>query len=336
MLLDNTALDRALELVRPDDFYREAHRKIMRAIIELSERGEPIDLITLADALKARGELQDVGGSAALPRRAGRARYPPRPTSPTTPGSCAKSAILRSLIQTATEIATRGYECAGRHRRLSRPGRAQDLRDLRTQGPTPVSSASARSWWTPCRPSSSSTSARSWSPAYPPASQELDEMTAGLQPSDLVIIAGRPSMGKTAFALNIAAARGHARQRRRGRVLARDVEGAAGAAHAVLRGARRPVEGARRLSPPTAICPSWRSPPAAWPMRRSTSTTRRRSACSSCAPSARRLMREPQSQARARSSSTTFSSCAAAATATRTASRRSPASRARSRRWPRS
>ena len=66
ILLDNNALDRALELIIAEDFYREAHRKIMRAIMELSERHEPVDLVTLSDALRSRNELQDVGGATYL------------------------------------------------------------------------------------------------------------------------------------------------------------------------------------------------------------------------------------------------------------------------------
>src|SRR5262245_241445 len=66
VLLDNAAMDRALEFVTAEDFYREAHRKIMRAMVDLNQRGDPIDLVTLADALKGRGELQDIGGATYL------------------------------------------------------------------------------------------------------------------------------------------------------------------------------------------------------------------------------------------------------------------------------
>src|SRR5690242_12967697 len=66
VLLDNTALDRVLEFVRADDFYREAHRRIFRAMVSLSERNEPADLVTLAETLRQRGELQDVGGATYL------------------------------------------------------------------------------------------------------------------------------------------------------------------------------------------------------------------------------------------------------------------------------
>ena len=66
ILLDNTAHDRAVELIIAEDFYREAHRRIFRAMLDLSERHEPVDLVTLADALRSRNELQEVGGAAYL------------------------------------------------------------------------------------------------------------------------------------------------------------------------------------------------------------------------------------------------------------------------------
>ena len=62
IMLDNAAIDRVIELVRPDDFYRGAHRKLFRAMLDLVERSEPVDFITLSEALRARGELSEIGG----------------------------------------------------------------------------------------------------------------------------------------------------------------------------------------------------------------------------------------------------------------------------------
>src|SRR3990172_11835384 len=64
MLLERDAIARVVEMIRGDDFYREAHRRIYEAIADLFERGEPVDLITVTDRLKARGQLDDVGGAA--------------------------------------------------------------------------------------------------------------------------------------------------------------------------------------------------------------------------------------------------------------------------------
>ena len=66
VLLDPHALDRTIEMMGVEDFYRETHRKIFRAMLALSEKSEPIDLVTLTDTLRARGELQDIGGATYL------------------------------------------------------------------------------------------------------------------------------------------------------------------------------------------------------------------------------------------------------------------------------
>src|SRR5439155_435730 len=66
VMLDNTVVDRVVEMLRPEDFYRGAHRKLFRAMVELNGRSEPIDLITLSETLKARGDLAEVGGGAYL------------------------------------------------------------------------------------------------------------------------------------------------------------------------------------------------------------------------------------------------------------------------------
>jgi replicative DNA helicase len=108
VLLDNNALDRALEILVPDDFYREAHRKIMRAIVDLNTRNEPVDLVTLTDALRSRDELQDVGGAAYLAELA--ERVPTAANVAYYARIIKDKAVLRSLIQRATEIAMRSYE----------------------------------------------------------------------------------------------------------------------------------------------------------------------------------------------------------------------------------
>src|SRR5262252_8150405 len=108
VLLDNATLDRVLEFVRPDDFYREAHRRVFRAMMHLTERSEPVDLVTLSEVLRARGELQDVGGASYLAELA--ERVPTAANAAHYARIVREKAILRSLISTATEIATQGYE----------------------------------------------------------------------------------------------------------------------------------------------------------------------------------------------------------------------------------
>jgi len=111
ILLENDAINLVLELVRPEDFYRESHRKIFRAMIELSDRSEPADIITLSECLKIRGELEAVGGSAYLaslndfvPTAANIGYYA---------RIVREKAILRHLIYAATDLATKGYEARG-------------------------------------------------------------------------------------------------------------------------------------------------------------------------------------------------------------------------------
>src|SRR5262249_13259938 len=201
ILLDNTAMDRAVEFVTPDDFYRETHRKILRAMLELNQRGEPIDLVTLSDALKGHGTLQDIGGATILAELA--EKVPTAANVAYYARIVRQKAVLRSLIQTATEIATAGYESAGdvdqfldqaEHKifeiseRKVRPHFFK-IRDIMVDSMKAIEQLYER---------------KELVTGVPTGFVDLDRLTAGLQPSDLIIVAGRPSMGKTAFALNVA------------------------------------------------------------------------------------------------------------------------------------
>jgi len=201
VLIDNSALDRALELLIPDDFYREAHRKIMRAMLDLSQRSEPVDIITLTEALKTRGELADVGGSTYLAELAD--KVPTAANVAFYARLVHQKSVLRSLIQTATEIASAGYESStnvdqflddAEHKifaiseRKARPTFFR-IRDIMVDSMKAIEEMYER---------------KELVTGIPTGFADLDRMTAGLQPSDLIIIAGRPSMGKTAFALNVA------------------------------------------------------------------------------------------------------------------------------------
>ncbi|MFQ5667352.1 MAG: replicative DNA helicase [Candidatus Binatia bacterium] len=201
VLLDNNALDRALEFVGPDDFYREAHRRIMRAMLELNQRGEPVDLVTLADVLKVQGELQDIGGAAYLAELA--EKVPTAAHVAYYARIVRQKAVLRTLIQTATEIATLGYESGAdvdqfldqaEHKifeiseRKVRPTFFR-IRDIMVDSMKAIEQLYER---------------KELVTGVPTGFVDLDRLTAGLQPADLIVVAGRPSMGKTAFALNIA------------------------------------------------------------------------------------------------------------------------------------
>lgn len=201
ILIENEALNKVVEILSPDDFYRDSHRKIFNALIDLSERDEPADLITLTNELRKRDQLEAVGGATylaslidAVPTAANIEYYAK---------IVREKAILRKLIETSTEIITQSY---------------QDRSDVETfldEAEKSIFEITERR----VKPSFYSirevikTSLDAITKLYekkelitgvPSGFKDLDRMTAGFQPSDLIIVAGRPSMGKTAFCLNIA------------------------------------------------------------------------------------------------------------------------------------
>ena len=193
VLLDNTALDRVVELIQPDDFYRGAHRKLFNAMLELSERSEPVDLITLSEALRSRGDLADVGGTAYLGELA--ERVPTAANIVHYARIVRDRAVLRGLITAATEIATRGYEASGDVAELL--DRAEqlifDISERRVRNAfTKLSQVLVESIKTIERLYEQKQSVT----GVPTGFVDLDRMLSGLQPSDLIIVAGRPSMGK--------------------------------------------------------------------------------------------------------------------------------------------
>jgi replicative DNA helicase len=201
ILLDNAALDRVAEIVSPEDFYREVHRKIFRTALELSQRSEPIDLLTLTEALRTRGELAEIGGAAYVSELADRAlsaaniQYHARIVR--------EKSILRGLISTASEIVTRGYEAREEVGRFVDEAEQAifQIAERKTRGSfTRVGDLITETF----RQIELLYERKEMVTGVPTGFTDLDRMTAGLQPSDLIIVAGRPSMGKTSFCLNIA------------------------------------------------------------------------------------------------------------------------------------
>lgn len=201
ILLDNDAINRVLDILLPDDFYRESHRKIMRAMIELSEHREPCDLITLTTVLKKRGELEEVGGGAYL---ATLVDYVPTAANIAYYSRIVKEkAIARNLITAATEIVTDGYD------------EQADIEELLDKAQKTIFDISENKIKTPYHQLNTILKdsikyieelfeKKDHVTGVPTGFIDLDQKTAGFQRGDLIIIAGRPSMGKTAFALNIA------------------------------------------------------------------------------------------------------------------------------------
>jgi len=201
VLLDSVAIISVMETLKPDDFYRQAHQYIFEAMVELNGDNEPIDLITLSTRLQAKQQLAEIGGIQYLTELASAV-----PTAANV-GYYAKlveeKAMLRRLIRAATEIVTNGY--AG----------ADDVGSL-------LSEAEMRILEIANRKSSSGFisikevlmevfekveslyNSRGTTTGIPSGFPDLDRMTSGFQRSDLIIVAARPSVGKTAFALNVA------------------------------------------------------------------------------------------------------------------------------------
>ena len=201
ILLDNPALNAVLEVLVKSDFYSEAHRKIFSAIVELSNRNEPCDLITLSNILKSQKQIEKVGGAAYL------ASLVDNVPSAVNIAYYAKiikeKSILRRLIGTATEILNKSYD-AGMD--------IDSVLDEAERAIFEISENKIRPSFHPIREiikDSFKTIERLYAKkelvtGVATGFDKIDDITSGLQNSDLIIIAGRPSMGKTAFALNIA------------------------------------------------------------------------------------------------------------------------------------
>ncbi len=201
VLLENEAISKVLEILIPEDFYRESHGIIFHSMIELFEKNQPIDLITLTNHLKGKGQLDGVGGSAYLSSLAD--SIPTAANIAFYARIVKEKAVLRKLISTATEIATRGYDDEDD---------VWDLVDEAEKSIFQISESQIRPSFFQMK-SILKESFKTIEKLYeskeivtgvPSGFTDIDKLTSGFQSSDLIIIAGRPSMGKTAFCLNIA------------------------------------------------------------------------------------------------------------------------------------
>ena len=203
LMLDNTAWDRLVGSVGEQDFYRHDHRLIFRAIATLADANQPFDVVTVSEWLESNGHLADTGGLAYLsglvldtPTAANILAYA---------GIVRERALLRGMIQVGTQIAASAYQPEGRSSRDLLDEAEQQVFALAERGtkalnsylpiPTLLAQAVDRIDELHRRNSIITGLATGFT--------ELDEMTSGLQKGDLVIVAGRPSMGKTSFVMNI-------------------------------------------------------------------------------------------------------------------------------------
>jgi replicative DNA helicase len=201
MLRDNGVIGDVLQIVRAENFYADAHQKIFQGITALYDRGHPADLVTLAEYLKEQKQIEDVGGYGSLGElwdaapTAANAEYYARIVR--------DKALVRHLIHASTEILRDAYDQAmpaddlleGAERKildiaqLGITGQTFSLKEVLKETYDRIDTRQQRDQWTIS--------------GLPTGYVDLDDKTAGLQNSELVIIAARPSVGKTSFALNV-------------------------------------------------------------------------------------------------------------------------------------
>ncbi|HTU99871.1 MAG TPA: replicative DNA helicase [Luteitalea sp.] len=201
ILLRNDAINSAVEVLAPEDFYREAHTLLLEHMIQLSERGAAIDLVTLAESLSRGDALEKVGGPAYISRLIDGV---PRSTNVEYYAQIVKEkATLRRLITEAGRIASEAYD-ADRD--------ASEILDDAERGIFSIADARIGTGFTSLADLVDSAldtveklqQYKSLVTGVPTGFYDLDARTSGMQPSDLVIIAARPSMGKTSFVINMA------------------------------------------------------------------------------------------------------------------------------------
>lgn len=205
LLLDNAAYDRIADTVTPEDFYRYDHRVIFQHIIKLISAGKPADVITVFEALSVSGKAEEVGGLTYLnalaqntPSAANIRRYAE---------IVRDRGVLRKLITVSDEISTQAFNPQGKEVKQMLDEAESKIFAIAEEG------ARGAQGWLEIQPLLTQVVERidelynrdntSDVTGVPTGLIDLDKMTSGLQPGDLIIVAGRPSMGKTAFSVNI-------------------------------------------------------------------------------------------------------------------------------------
>ncbi|MCF6094655.1 replicative DNA helicase [Microaerobacter geothermalis] len=201
VFLEIDALIAASEILSPEDFYRTSHQRIFQVMLDLYERGEPVDLVTVTAELSNRKLLEEVGGVSYLTDLA--QSVPTAANVEYYAHIVEEKSILRRLIRTATKIASEGYSGS------------EDINQILSHAERSIleiSQKKATRGFIPIKDILMETFERieflsnhqGQVTGIPSGYGDLDKMTSGFQPSDLIILAARPSVGKTAFALNVA------------------------------------------------------------------------------------------------------------------------------------
>jgi replicative DNA helicase len=201
MLRDNAVIGDVVQVVRTEQFYQDAHQKIYHAMLALYEKGHPVDLIVLAEELKQRGQIEDVGGYGYLAElwdaapTAANAEYYARIVR--------DRAVVRNLIHASTEILRDAYDQTQPADELLE-GAERKILDVAQLGVTGQTFTLQQALDDAYDRIDNRQGREDLSiSGLPTGYADLDEITAGLQDSELVIIAARPSVGKTAFSLNL-------------------------------------------------------------------------------------------------------------------------------------
>ena len=201
ILRDNNTLLDVIEILAPEDFYRTAHQKIYTAIIDLFDKTEPIDLVTLTNRLKEMGQLEEIGNPSYLVRLVD--TVPLAVNAPHYAKIVHDKASLRRLIEKANAIVKRCFK---------EQGNADEVIDFAEEAIFEITENKSQQAFYPIskiilgniETLEENQGNRSLVTGVPTGFSQLDNLTSGFQNSDLIILAARPSMGKTALALNIA------------------------------------------------------------------------------------------------------------------------------------
>ncbi|MEN8165932.1 MAG: replicative DNA helicase [Pseudomonadota bacterium] len=204
LMLDNATWDQVADMLVKDDFYRKEHRLIFNAIAALAEQTQPFDVVTLAETLERNGALDEAGG---LPYLVTLAEETPSAANiKSYAGIVREYSVMRQLISVGTQISDSAFHPQGRdsaelldhaeskvfaiaEQRSKGGGGFSSIKSLLTKAVDRIETLFQQD-----EPLTGLST----------GFNDFDEMTSGLQPADLIIVAGRPSMGKTSFAMNIA------------------------------------------------------------------------------------------------------------------------------------
>lgn len=204
LMLNNEAWDQVAEKVVAQDFYRKAHQLTFQTMATLVERGSPLDLITLSEAMESVGSLESAGGFAYL---AEIAKNTPSAANVSAYAEIVRErAVLREMIGVANEIAEAGFDPQGRSSvelldfAETKVFKIAEQRASTDEGPIALNEALSK---TVAKIEKLYGSPHDGVTGVSSGFKDLDKMTAGMQPSDLIIVAARPSMGKTTFAMNL-------------------------------------------------------------------------------------------------------------------------------------